>query len=133
MQLSSIMATTDGAYFEIQGDQLNPFEVLSLPVDDNGLTRRDVRMHCRNVVCRHVVAPARTRGPRVPTCSQVYRARDILLASLEEERKVWAGFGVHQTWNPREPPGSPAALISWISTGTSHAVAVTSVPCINVL
>jgi len=130
------MANENGSYFESQGPDLNPFEVLSLPAHYRQLTPRGVRWHCRQYVMKHVVErrgpdSAPTRGPRVPTWSHTNRAKDALLADLDAEMTKWARIGVCHTWNPREAVGSPAALIPWSPTVRKLHAAVSALfsPC----
>jgi len=107
----------DGEFYESFQGEINPFQVLCLPVDDYELTATGLGHHKRRVI-RHVFeranSTARTHGPRVPKWSHVNNAFDQLLGDpgLAVSRMRWSGMSPiwSWTWNPMAEPGSQAAL-----------------------
>ena len=95
------------------GEKPNPFIILGLDPCNSKLTLSAAQLHTRRRVIPHVfergVTPARTRGPNVPTWTQVNTALQTMKdwkGPFEGLRRTCACSSPPQKWNPLAPIGS---------------------------
>ncbi|KAL8688232.1 MAG: hypothetical protein Q9218_005805 [Villophora microphyllina] len=116
----------NGAYYTAQEKSpygLDPFAVLGLPADTDGLTQASARLHARTVL-HHVFERSGlgsttsgkgglTAGLRVPLWRHVNDARSMIACNEDDFQSLrlrWIHRGSMQTWNPLAPVGSAEAL-----------------------